>query len=345
MPPIIGQSNGPNSVGVLGEGWTGANGTGVYGRDKSTAGAGVIGYSDAGRGVWGHSNQTGIGVLGESVHSPGVQGKSQTGNGVFGLGPVGVHGLDTSDGGSIESIGVLGESSNGYGVQGTSQTGNGVFGWGGPAGVLGLATSDGGNGVLGRSEAGNGVYGQGLFGGYFVGGFEGIHVESSNTAARFEGDVTVNGNLTVTGNHTFGDIFVPGADCAEHFDMHGGAALEAGSVVVIDDDGLLRQCENAYDTKVAGVISGAGSYRPGLILDKQASEEVRQPIALVGKVYCKVDAQYSPIAVGDMLTTSPTPGHAMKAADPQKAFGAVIGKALDKFEGGVGMVRILVSLQ
>src|SRR5215469_2844119 len=291
-PPVIGQSNGPDSAGVLGEGWTGANGTGVYGRDKSTRGNGVIGYSDAGRGVWGHS-QTGIGVLGESATGPGVQGNSQFLPGVSGQGTTGVYG----------------QSDNGTGVEGDSKTGNGVYGYG-------------------------------SVGGYFAGSSQGIHAQSLDTAGYFDGDVTVNGNVTVNGK-----LVVPFPDCAEHFDMHGGAAIEAGSVVVIDDDGLLRQCENAYFTKVAGVISGAGSYRPGIILDKQASEEVRQPIALVGKVYCKVDAQYSPIAVGDMLTTSPTPGHAMKAADPQKAFGAVIGKALDKFEGGVGMVRILVSLQ
>ena len=56
------------------------------------------------------------------------------------------------------------------------------------------------------------------------------------------------------------------------------------------------------------------------------------PVALVGKVYCKVDASYSPIEVGDLLTTSLTPGHAMKANDHVKAFGAVIGKALRRLD-------------
>ena len=37
------------------------------------------------------------------------------------------------------------------------------------------------------------------------------------------------------------------------------------------------------------------------------------PLALVGKVYCKVNAQYAPVEVGDLLTTSPTLGHAMRA--------------------------------
>ena len=60
----------------------------------------------------------------------------------------------------------------------------------------------------------------------------------------------------------------------------------------------------------------------------------RCPLALSGKVWCKVDADWAPIEVGDMLTTSPTPGHAMRATDPARAFGAVIGKALGSLSVG-----------
>src|SRR5262249_53947864 len=52
-------------------------------------------------------------------------------------------------------------------------------------------------------------------------------------------------------------------------------------------------------------------------------------IALMGKVCCKVDATFAPVKVGDLLTTSSTTGHAMKATNPMLAFGAVIGKALE----------------
>jgi hypothetical protein len=71
----------------------------------------------------------------------------------------------------------------------------------------------------------------------------------------------------------------------------------------------------------------------------------RMPVALMGKVYCKVDARHSPIEVGDLLTTSSTPGHAMKANDAHKAFGAVLGKALRPLEQGQGIIPILVALQ
>jgi hypothetical protein len=149
----------------------------------------------------------------------------------------------------------------------------------------------------------------------------------------------VNGDITVTG-----DVFLSGADCAEHFDAS-GPQPEPGTVVVIDDDGTLRESRDAYDKKVAGVISGAGDYRHGLVLDKRSPDEGRVPLALLGKVYCKVDAGYAPVNVGDLLTTSPTRGHAMKATEPTKAFGAVVGKALRALERGQGLVPILVALQ
>ncbi len=65
----------------------------------------------------------------------------------------------------------------------------------------------------------------------------------------------------------------------------------------------------------------------------------------MGKVYCKVDASYAPIAIGDLLTTSPTPGHAMNAIDQLQAFGAVIGKALRPLGEGQGLIPILIALQ
>jgi hypothetical protein len=66
---------------------------------------------------------------------------------------------------------------------------------------------------------------------------------------------------------------------------------------------------------------------------------------LIGKVLCKVDTQYGSIAVGDLLTSSPTLGHAMKAVDPLQAFGAIIGKALRLLKSGQDLVPILVALQ
>ena len=150
----------------------------------------------------------------------------------------------------------------------------------------------------------------------------------------------VAGNIAVNG-----DIRLLNADCAEDFDICETEEIEAGTVMVLGEEGVLYPSKQAYDKRVAGVVSGAGKYKPGIVLDKQETGNLRKPIALLGKVYCKVDAGYGNIEIGDLLTTSPTPGHAMRADDPLKAFGSVIGKALRPFADGQGLIPILVSTQ
>jgi len=142
-----------------------------------------------------------------------------------------------------------------------------------------------------------------------------------------------------------GDIILQHSDCAEDFDVSESTQIEPGTVMVLDQEGKLEPSTGAYDKKVAGVISGAGEHKPGIVLGKKQTQDHRVPVALVGKVYCKADAQYSAIEVGDLLTTSPTPGHAMKASDPLKAFGAVIGKAMQTLETGQGLIPMLIALQ
>ena len=61
--------------------------------------------------------------------------------------------------------------------------------------------------------------------------------------------------------------------------------------------------------------------------------------------HCKVDADIAPIQVGDLLTTSPTRGHAQKVLDPTKAVGAILGKALGSLDKGKGKIPVLVLLQ
>ena len=142
-----------------------------------------------------------------------------------------------------------------------------------------------------------------------------------------------------------GDIVFNNADCAEEFDVTEVAGVEPGVVMVIDDDGRLRPSYREYDRKVAGVVAGASGCRPAIVLGRHASGSNRYPIALNGRTYCRVDASYHAIDVGDLLTTSPTPGHAMKANDPARAFGAVIGKALRPLRQESDLIPILVSLQ
>jgi hypothetical protein len=180
----------------------------------------------------------------------------------------------------------------------------------------------------------------------------GLYAVSPVYAGWFDGDVQIIGDLTQeSGAANFanvavsGDIMMVNADCAEDFDISGADEVEPGTVMVLGNEGSLFQSQEAYDKRVAGVISGAGDFKPGIVLDKQQTSGNRQPVALMGKVFCKVDAQYGAIEVGDLLTTSPTPGHAMPTSDPFKAFGAVIGKALRSFRDGQGLIPILIALQ
>lgn len=61
--------------------------------------------------------------------------------------------------------------------------------------------------------------------------------------------------------------------------------------------------------------------------------------------YCKVDADIAPVAVGDLLTTSPTRGHAQKVLEPQRAVGAILGKAMQPLRRGREKIPVLVMLQ
>jgi hypothetical protein len=161
-----------------------------------------------------------------------------------------------------------------------------------------------------------------------------------------EDDNRNSAKATIRLNGGAGDIVLQNADCAEEFDISDSEQIQPGSVMVLDSPaGTIRQCTDPYDKKVAGVISGAGNLKPGLLLDKKPGPNRRLPVAMLGKVYCKADANFAPIEIGDLLTTSQTPGHAMKAADSARAFGAVIGKALSPLSSGLGLIPILVNLQ
>lgn len=178
----------------------------------------------------------------------------------------------------------------------------------------------------------------------------GIHARQANPnsdgAAIFAEHVTgktagyFKGNVIVTG-----DVSLPGADCAEEFAIADAVQAEPGTVMVLGRDGALVPCGGAYERTAVGVIAGARSHGPGIVLGRRGTGEGRQPIALVGTVFCKADAAYGTIAIGDMMTTSPTPGHAMRADDPMRAFGAVIGKAMAPLDEGTGLIPILIALQ
>ena len=136
-----------------------------------------------------------------------------------------------------------------------------------------------------------------------------------------------------------------GADVAEPFTMP--EEIAKGSVVVIDEarPGQLKLSAKAYDTRVAGIVSGANGINSGIALHQEGVVEGGQNVALSGRVYVHADASFGAITPGDLLTTSDTPGHAMKVTEHGKAQGAILGKAMSELKTGTGMVLVLVTLQ
>jgi hypothetical protein len=221
--------------------------------------------------------------------------------------------------------------------------------------VVGVAIAA--TGVEGQSSTGTGVWGASTEG-------EGVHGESNSTVFAAVAGIQINERSTgagVYGEHRGhgpagffkGNVVVTGhlefaaADCAEEFSV-GAAATDApspGTVMVIADDGDLCASTRAYDRRVAGVVAGGGHCPPAIVLGRDAAPTTKVAVALIGRVYCKVDAAFGAVDTGDLLTTSPIEGHAMKAADQVRAFGAVLGKALAPLERGRGLVPILVALQ
>jgi len=166
-------------------------------------------------------------------------------------------------------------------------------------------------------------------------GFVGIGKPNPTTMLDINGTTTTK-VLTITG----------GSDLAEPFPMS-GAHLAEGSVVIIDENnpGQLKLSAEPYDRRVAGIVSGANGVNPGISLQQTGIMEGGQNVALSGRVYVLADASFGPIKPGDLLTTSTTPGHAMKVGTFGKAQGAVLGKAMSSLKAGQGMVLVLVTLQ
>lgn len=159
--------------------------------------------------------------------------------------------------------------------------------------------------------------------------------------------LTVRGNLLIESESTGNPVveFGEGLDYAEGFDVSEGSAIEPGTVLVIDPEssGKLAVSTRAYDTRVAGIAAGANGLGSGVRL---GVEQYDCDVALAGRVYCNVEATDCAIEPGDLLTTSPTPGHAMKAVDHGAARGAILGKAMERLERGTkGQILVLVSLQ
>jgi hypothetical protein len=182
--------------------------------------------------------------------------------------------------------------------------------------------------------------------------------DTSNQAVNYPLTLNPNGGNVGVGTanpaaklHVAGDAQVDGNLAAKYQDVaewvHSSVPLSSGVVVVVDaaNRNQVLPASAAYDTRVAGVVSA----RPGLLLGEAGDSKVK--VAHSGRVRVKVDASYAPVAVGDLLVTSPTTGYAMRSIPLEVGGvtlhrpGTLLGKALEPLDAGQGEILVLVTLQ
>jgi len=309
---------------------------GIEGTITSTNGrAGLHGYSDAATG-------SGLGVLGESDGDQGVGVRGNAGN--TAIAALNYGGYFQSSGG--KGIGVLGiaasvgTGASNYGGYFAASGGKGI-------GVFGTATATATGATYGgyfeatKGDSGIGVYGHGsIWGAKFFGDQIGIYA-NSYVAGSFQGKVQILARQSGSLVMELGE----GLDYAEGFDVTENSVLAPGTVLVIDTEnpGNLKTSKQAYDTRVAGIVSGAKGLGTAI---RVGGNNFDVDVALAGRVYCNVDATEQAVAPGDLLTTSSITGYAMKVTDHQKAHGAILGKAMQPLERGKkGQILVLVTLQ
>ena len=170
-------------------------------------------------------------------------------------------------------------------------------------------------------------------------------------AINSSGNVGIGTTAPVAKLHVAGDAQVDGNLAAKYQDVaewvQSATPLPSGIVVVVDPQGRNRvlPASDPYSTRVAGVVSS----RPGLLLGEAGDDKVK--VAHSGRVRVKVDASYGPVAVGDLLVTSPTTGHAMRSTPVELGGtsihrpGTLLGKALEPLDTGQGEILVLLTLQ
>ena len=289
-----------------------------------------------------------------------IQAANPTGGAIYASsGGTAIRGYSTGSGAASFSS----SHETGYGVRGfatssgsSSENRGGWFEGNGSnaRGVYAKAIGSYGRAIQAEATGGEGV------GVYATAPWTAIEGRSAHYAGKFYGQLAVyeygTYHQVFKVNDNTGETIVEvlkiegGADLSEPFDVaEEQISAEPGMIVSIDPDhiGKLMVSQSAYDHKVAGVISGAGGIKPGLVMGQSGTiAHGEHPVALTGRVWTLCDATTLAIEPGDLLTSSTTPGHAMKATDGSRMQGAVIGKAMSRLEAGSkGLVLVLVNLQ
>lgn len=157
----------------------------------------------------------------------------------------------------------------------------------------------------------------------------------SVTGNTTTGNLLTGGTVSATGN-VIGTYFVGTATQAHYADIAenytADANYEPGTVLEFGGD---KEVTIAADetARVAGIVSTS----PAHLMNSMLSSEYIVPVALLGRVPCKVRGN---VAKGDMLVAAGG-GYARSKQNPM--IGTVIGKALEASTGDHGIIEVVVG--
>lgn len=144
-----------------------------------------------------------------------------------------------------------------------------------------------------------------------------------STTGVIEGQWTLNTGSTLQATY---------ADLAEYYE--GDKDYAPGTVLVFGGDKEVTTTNSMNDTRLAGVVTT----NPAYVMNSEQTG-IKVCIALAGRIPVKVVGR---VKKGDMLTTSATPGYAVKAINP--TLGSIVGKALeDKDYSEAGVIQVSIG--
>lgn len=277
--------------------------------------------------------------------------------------------LALASGSAYAGVGLFAKSPDDNAIRG--EAGN-VTGFPQPLGEVGVAGIGQSRGVYGSSGNGLGIHGisNANYGGYFYSNnYRSLY--ASSPSGYYAGYLTNRGGSTAAGLYVNGTILASGSKSGYVVDIclnDGPDPLETGDVVavvgvsepVIGEIPVMRVVKATADNAraVVGIVDQrfelSGENEKSLIrpaaelprhITKNALEhsEYLSVVTLGAYKAIKVDANFGAIKPGDLLTSSPNPGFAMHASDPEP--GKIIGKALDFLDSGQAYLSVYVTLQ
>ncbi len=261
-----------------------------------------------------------------------------------------------SDGSSVIYGNNISTSKYSIGITGIAGTGikekinsYGVFGHSSHVGVRGQSS--------GESSSGAGIAGISRFG---AGGiFSSEHAYSliadgtGTLLKQYDDNASLSGEgkgLLVMGCSEFNGrtVFNPDKNSGdfpggivEYFEVDEAEYITPGDILAVSESGnsILSRSRAKYNPAVIGVVSG----NPLITINNSGKEEKVYPVALAGKVLCRIDARNNPVKPGDLIVSSDTPGCGMCGKiDSFDKTGTVIGKALSGLSDGIDLIPVFI---